>query len=431
MFSVDDYRWLNSPEARGHWSSLLHAELPSEAAILKWLRTKLPTPRASLLMEQFQLLPIAQRKFSDPHLWFWTRQLLEQSSDQDTAIETALDFPAGGTVHDICVGAGADCVAIANRPCNVIAYDNSPIACALARHNLDSHRLDTPVHEATAESIAIPSGSFIHIDPDRRPSGHRTTHLEWISPPWNTMQRLLAMAKGMSLKLAPGFRLAPYRTQDSESPNPQSIRYLSKQGSVRQQRWYWGIERWPSESTVLSMFLNQPAVERTSQFMAQREHSTLEQNSRTEGNWFHEWYPYHDANPGDSPHTPITSQLLEYVGDYDPVVRAAQLAPAFSVRYGWQLIENESGYLTSITNLPHPMVRWFRVIDRLPMDQKRLKSYSRTVKVGNWELKSRGIEIDLDATRKILATDSASKDRCTILFTCIEKRRFAVVCREV
>ena len=100
MFTIDDYSWLDSPESQMHWQSISRDPSVPASAILKRLRQSLTIPQASLLLEQYELLTASRKKVANPGDWFWTRQLLEQSSDEETASETALDFPAGASVND-------------------------------------------------------------------------------------------------------------------------------------------------------------------------------------------------------------------------------------------------------------------------------------------------------------------------------------------
>ena len=79
----------------------------------------------------------------------------------------------------------------------------------------------------------------------------------------------------------------------------------------------------------------------------------------------------------------------------------------------------------------HPMVRWFEVVENLPLDRKQLNAFAKSVKTRTWELKSRGIDLDLDAVRKVLPTDRSSTTQTTILFTKICEQHRAIVCKEV
>ncbi len=427
MFQVDDYRWLTSTNAQNYWQALCIERVCNPDLLLKRLRSSLPANQASILLEQVELLSLAKRKVINPHDWFWTRQLLEQSSDQETAIETAFDFPSESKVWDICCGAGADTVALSKRNLNVTAIDRCSVACELTRHNALSHGLQIEVFDRSAEEAVIDQGSYIHIDPDRRADGNRSSSLDRLSPAWHTIVKLLKQCQGMSLKLAPGTRVDLQRLHNQIERPPESIRFLSKDGSVRQQRWYWGLERWPVGSITASMHLNEPSTRRAAQFEMTCPRNTAGQTS-TSPNWFHETFLTEDVHAYDNQN--VTNSLSEFVADYDPSIRAAELSACFAMRYGWQLVDSNSGYITASRALVHPMVRWFRVLDNLPLDKKQIRTYARNAKVRTWELKSRGLEVDLDGLRRILPSDVTSTARMTILCTKIGNQHRAIFCRE-
>lgn len=428
MFEVEDYRWLSTMEAQKIWQSLIADPTTQPDALLKRLRSHLPTNHASLLVEQFELLGLAKRKVEQPHQWFWTRQLLEQSSDFETAADTALDFQPGNRVWDICCGAGADSVALANRGLTVQAVDRCPIACELTRHNARSHGLAINVFDRAAEQTEIDPESYVHIDPDRRADGTRSSSLDRLSPGWDTIVRLLGRCRGMSLKLAPGTRVDLNGLAQRVERPPESVRFLAKDGSVRQQRWYWGLERWPAGSITASMHLNEPSTRRAEQFAASHANAKSH-NTTTSHGWFHETFLTGEVHSMTSYN--LASSPSAYVADYDPSLRAAELSSSFAKRYGWRLIDSSSGYLTSNEASVHPMVRWFRVEEVLPLDNKRIKSFARAANVRTWELKSRGLEVDLNALRKVLPMEKKSEESMTILCTKLGSHHRAIFCKEL
>lgn len=428
MFDVDDYRWLSTSQAQKLWQSLCSEPKTKSDALLKRLRTMLPANQASLLAEQIELLAMAKKKFANPQNWFWTRQLLEQSSDFETAAETALDFPTSNRVVDICCGAGADSVGLAQRGLIVQAVDSCPIACELTRQNAQSHGLQIDVFDRSADQTEIDPHSYIHIDPDRRADGARSSSLDRLSPGWGTIVTLLGQCKGMSLKLAPGTRVDFNRLAQRVERPPESVRFLAKDGSVRQQRWYWGLERWPTGSITASMRLNEPSTRRAEHFAASQT-SYRTTNSTASQGWFHETFLTEEVHSANS--TNLAYAPSAFVADYDPSLRAAELSSRFAKRYGWQLMDSSSGYLTANEASVHPMVRWFQVVEVLPLDLKRIKSFARTANVRTWELKSRGLEVDLNGLRRILSTEEKCQESMTIFCTKLGDHHRAIFCKEV
>ena len=404
MVSIEDIQWLSTPQARQFWESIAALPVSQSLVVLNRARELFPLPQASLITAQFELLSIAKRKVSDPSKWFWTRLLLEQASDEVTARETAADFPKESHVHDICCGAGSDAIALSFQKLKVTAYDRCSIACELTRQNAASHSSFIDVIDAAAEDIRFASTDYINIDPDRRAEGRRVTSLEWLSPAVETIQSLVDRSKGLSLKLSPGLRI-DWNCPAKNSLVPESIRYLSKDGAVKQQRWYWGIDRWPVNSIVVSTH------SKSSDYV-----------------WAHEIFDR--STPSVDPCETLTDRCLEFIADYDPAIRAAERGADFAIRHRWNLIDSTSGYLTASQPRHHPMVRWFRLLHDIPMDRKQIKTLTKSLQPKAWELKSRGVEVDLDQIRKSLATSSDSNDTLTILFTRVGNRHRALVCCE-
>jgi hypothetical protein len=77
------------------------------------------------------------------------------------------------------------------------------------------------------------------------------------------------------------------------------------------------------------------------------------------------------------------------------------------------------------------MVRWFRILDVVPMDSKRVRAAARNWKACHWELKSRGVDIDLVAMQRQLHVDPASDQRRTFLFTRLGKQRVAILAQRM
>ncbi len=84
-----------------------------------------------------------------------------------------------------------------------------------------------------------------------------------------------------------------------------------------------------------------------------------------------------------------------------PVVRAAKLSLVFASSLGCQVLQQEGGYLVSQTANVHPFVKWYRVLEVLPQDRKKLVAYARSHPCRLWTLKSRGVEVDLDDGAKL------------------------------
>jgi SAM-dependent methyltransferase len=394
-----DFEWLTSSAGNAAWNSVLHDQpIP---AIDSRLDKTTARRRIEFLRLQRSFQASAKEKFPDPEHWFWTRKLLEQSSDHWCAAESANDFPAGEVVMDLCCGAGADAIALAQRSSQVVACDIDATALQLATLNAAKHQVELDVRLQPAETLEIPNDVWVHIDPDRRPGGARATYQHAFTPAWDDVQRLISQCRGISIKVAPGTR---FEGEDF----PPVVRFLSRQRSVRQQRWLWNTHRWPQDSIVVSAM-------------------------GTNG-WCHEVFSRGETDAAAS-HNDMHGRDLDpgfdrFIGDYDPGVRAAGVSALLAGRLGCTILF-ENGYLTGSEPTPHAMVRWFEVLEVMSLDRKKLAAYSRSMRAKSWELKSRGLEIDLDLLRKSMRVDPSSDCSFSLLCTRIQGKNRAVVAREV
>ncbi|MCU0713766.1 MAG: hypothetical protein MUC43_17035 [Pirellula sp.] len=389
MLRESDYEWLGSEQAIPIWEKMHSTNFGPEGLASELSHLVDRTRYETLLKEQWALSQSARTKFPNPQHWFWTRTLLEQSSDAWCAAETANDFPTNAKIVDVCGGAGADTLALASRCDAIRAIDRSPIAVALLKANAKLQGRSVDVRCESAEELKLQLPEYLHIDPDRRPTGKRITAIEGLQPSWTVISSLIASSQGTSIKVAPA-------TDWSELDDaPDTVRFLSRDRSVRQQRWLWGLDRWPRGSIVVSV--------------------------HTRDAWSHEVF---DQNNENEPNANLfcAQEPGAYVADYDPAIRAARVSASFAVRIGCKMLDSAGGYFTAEHCLPHGMVRWFRVLDVLSMDSKKLRAYARTAHVGSWELKSRGVTVDLDKVRKELPIAPDSRKSCTFLFSKIAGR---------
>lgn len=449
MISVDDYHWLASVDATEAWSFLwadAHTQGKRSATAKSTPVFARLRPSQQLLLEEQVAFAMgsAKRKVLEPERWRWTQRLLEQASDEWTAAETANDFPLGQPVIDVCSGAGVDTVALCRRMLSasnissehlhttglstdlVVPVDASGIACSLTALNSRNNGFLVHPIESKFEDISLSEDSWLHMDPDRRADGHRHVQLQQMQPAWESIAATLCRCKGASIKIAPGFQTTQGFEWGKCGP-PDARRWLSRDGSVRQQRLYWRLPRWGNGKRIVSLQRNDG-------------HWIHEQFSETEitgsevyrqldfGNWNADSYDNLSTNLIDDDFTRL--QLGSYVADQDPVLRAAQCSSALARRIGARILGNEFGYFHASSILEHPMLRWFRVHEILPLDRKKLKAYTRSVDTKRWELKSRNIDIDLVKLQRELITNKSASEVRWLLLTKIGPKHVAIAAEE-
>ncbi len=410
MMGPEQYAWLCSPQGLSAWRAMFIPSIDSPVHPTdRNSIAKLDRKCLDLLNEQALLADKARRKVDEPHRWFWTKNLLEQASDEWTARETALDAPMTlARWLDVCCGAGVDSIAMARRRPGCTGIDRNPIALRLAQANSSMNQVEVDWSECEAETIALDPDTYLHIDPDRRSEGLRTIDPFHSQPAWPWIADATRRCGAVSLKLAPGLRVDEgFDWRDAHHPN--AIRWLSWDGSVRQQRWYWGLDRWPDGSRVAS-------------------------SGRRNQGWHHEVFPFssiHAAGHAVNAVDEVSKLKSGWIGDQDPVVRAASVGGCLAERLGVACIGDRNGYYHSPEPVLHPMLQWFRIIEVESMDSKKIRSIASRLSARQWELKSRGVDIDLTVMQRQLRVDSNSDQTLTILFTRIGKKHVAVFAHRI
>ncbi len=171
---------MNDGFNEAQWLSVCDAILAGKS-LVDATRTVLTRSAEPFLSKQQRFQERAAKRFFQPERRLWTNQLLEQASDEHSAELSASYFPEGATIYDLCCGAGADSTSLARRG-NLVAVDRSPVAAAITKVNLAWNGCRGTVRCENVDAIDIPPDACVHIDPDRRSSGARTTSVEWFEP---------------------------------------------------------------------------------------------------------------------------------------------------------------------------------------------------------------------------------------------------------
>src|SRR5204863_8910314 len=112
-------------------------------------------------------------------------------------------FSNGERLADLCCGIGGDLLALADRS-ECIGVERDDVLARLAQRNCEvCGRAGGSVALADAAKFSVQDFAAWHIDPDRRPSGKRTTRVDFQEPPLKVLDELLAQNPNAAIKLAP------------------------------------------------------------------------------------------------------------------------------------------------------------------------------------------------------------------------------------
>ncbi len=365
-----------------------------------------------LLAYQRALQVKARKKFYDPSYWLFTSNLLQLASDQATAELVADYFPIDSNIIDVGCGCGSDAIALASRT-SVLAIDQNDFACQLTSANAALQRyagrkLKLNVETAIADEFPFNTNDFVHLDPDRRSEHGRSVQLQWHSPDFPTIKKIIAQSKGGSMKLAPACS-----DNVADFDVPISKQWITFSRSVVQQRWWWGIEAFDPRFDTLSSY-------------------------STSSGWRHEQLPNRsqqsltDQLEAAQQATVQIEGLGSYIGDTDPGLRAADLQVAYARRYGYRLIGDAMGFLTADELRNDSLSRWFRVLAVTKFDAKQIRKSLMALGFDGIILKTRNVrsvpvQVATMAARSgknaatVFATQSNGKHVAIIAEACGEK----------
>jgi hypothetical protein len=376
--SPADYRWLVSPEAEPYLASA--AAEPDLFARAARLRADLTADRARLVAEQVGLRARGVKKFADAGRLFFTSVGLEQATDGWTAAYKAQRCRAGGRVIDFCCGIGGDLMALAARgPAHGV--DRDPVAALFAEANCraltqnasqpgGAERPAVTVGVGEVAAMALAADDLWHIDPDRRPAGRRTTHVELHDPPADVIDGLLAIAPAGAVKLAPAADISDSWRERAE------LEWISSARECRQLVAWFG-----------------PLAEH-----AGRHRATLVPRGGLSDT---------QAAPSSivglpDVECPVAPAVGRYVFDPDPAVVAARLVGAVAHEHALAPLVAGGAYLTADRAIAHPLLTTFAVSEVMPWDVRRLKRFLRERQIGRLEVKQRGTRHDPAAVQREL-----------------------------
>jgi hypothetical protein len=361
---LEDYHWLISAEA-ALWLELWREAPPPSVAQVRELRRALSADRTHLVLEQCELRRRAATKFESAGRMFFTRQGLEQATDQWVARCKAQRFPAGQAVADLCCGIGGDLFGLA-RQSTVTGVDVNPVHTLLAEANARALELPTCALEtADAGPWPVHDCAAWHIDPDRRSHGHRTAQLPFSEPPVEAIRRLLDACPHAGLKLAPAADIPDDWAAVAER------QWIGSGRECRQQVvWFASLALHPQLRSAL-------VVDR---------HGQASEPLVGRG----------DERCGTAP------AIRRFVYEPHACVLSAQLTHALGSQLSLDLIDPQVAYLTGDQPIEDLRLSTFEVMDVLPFDVRTLRAALGERRIGNLEVKKRGVIIDPAAVRRQL-----------------------------
>ncbi len=307
----------------------------------------------------------ARAKFSRGNEMWLDSVGLEQATAEAVALHKGRRF-ACPLVVDLCSGIGGDSLALA-QAANVIGVDSNHGMCRRLAWNAAVYEVADRVLpcRANAEAFTIPSGAWIHIDPDRRTSGHeRARRLIGYVPGLDFLRHLTRTVPGGAIKLSPASDFAAQFT----APGLE-VELISLGGECKEATVWFG-----AAATCL------------------RRATKLPENVT---------WTDHDGNADEFFRVPV-APTSAFIYDPDPALLRAGLLDGFAAAHGLQRIAGDIDYLTSVRLVDTPFLAAFEVQSVHRLDLKQLRRLVAEKDLGPLEIKLRGLDLTPEALRKQL-----------------------------
>ncbi|MCK8609810.1 SAM-dependent methyltransferase [Agromyces sp. C10] len=342
------------------------------------------------VLTQSRLRARARAKFGEfADRMLFTEPGLEQATRLRVAALHAGRYARAGLRHvaDLGCGIGGDALAFAAMDLEVTAADADEVTAAIAAFNLTPFPHAQVLHSA-AEDVPLGGIDAAWLDPARRTTAGGTTKRIADAADYSPS---LDFAFGLAERMPVGVKLGP-GTDRGLVPAGTEAQWVSVDGDV-------------VELAVWTGPLARPGVGRAALVIR--------------GDAAHELVAPADSE--DAPVGPLGDYLYEPDG---AVIRARLIGDLARANGGWMLSEGIA-YLTADREIDSPFARGFRVIERLPADERHLRQALHSRGVGTLEIKKRGVDVDPAAlrTRLKLKGDTAA----TVVLTREEGRHVALL----
>ena len=401
--SPDDYCWLVS-SAAADWLHEAAAAGPNLVAATARLRKGLSAERTHLVLEQAELRRRAKSKFELASSMFFTPIGLEQASDSIIARYKAQRFGDFVDVTDLCCGIGGDLLALAQLgqtvgvdrdvAVSILAEANLRVAAEAVEPGASLRRGESFVVTGEVTPRSVDDCGAWHLDPDRRPAGRRTTHVELAEPSPAAIDALRDVQPNGAVKLAPASDVPDDWSGEAE------LEWISRGGECRQLVVWFG---------------------RLASAVGQRRATALDKLGGAAS----------ICGPvsGEPPRAPVAAQLGRYLFEPDAAVLAAELVGTLANDFSLRSIAPGAVYLTGDSSMASALLTPFEIQEVLPLDLKRIKALVRARGIGQLEVKKRGVDHDPAAIQKQLR--GPGSERATLILTRIKDDAIAILARRV
>jgi hypothetical protein len=348
-----------------------------------------PGDVVAAVLGQARLRAKAKAKFGEfASRMLFTPDGLEQATRLSVASLHAGRFAGAGidVVADLGCGIGGDALAMAALDLGVLAVERDEVTAAVASFNLAPFEA-ARVELGDAQSVDLAGVGGVWLDPARRSGGSRLADPADWSPSLDWAFEL-ASTLPTGIKLGPGL-------DRTLLPDEGEAQWVSVDGEVVELAVWSGVLARPGVGRAALVLRSGRAAELTAP------HDSL------------------DAEAG---------ALGEYLLEPDGAVIRARLIGDLARGLpgdGGRMLDPTIAWITSDTAPATPFGAAFRVVERFPLDVKRLKKELAARGIGTLEIKKRGVDVDPAAFRARLSLKG--DNAATLVLTRIAGARVALL----
>lgn len=350
-----------------------------------------PPGLVAAVLSQSKLRARATAKFGAfAERMLFTEAGLEQATRLRVAALHAGRFQSAGItrIADLGSGIGGDALAMASLDLEVTAVERDEVTAAIAAYNLALWPNATVVNADVTE-FDLAGFEGVYLDPARRTSGHQNTSR--LTDPAD-YSPTLGFAFGVAERLPTGIKLGPGIDRDLIPPGAEAQWVSVDREVVELGLWFGGLARTGIRRSALVI----------------GEHGTAE------------------LSAGEDSADVATGTLGRYLYEPDGAVIRARLIGDLGRRLGATMVSDGIAYLTADTAVETPFASRFRVVESLPLDERRLKRELASRGIGTVEIKKRGVDVDPAAFRRKLALHGT--ESATLVLTRVAGRHTALLC---
>lgn len=370
--AIEAEAWvLSTPEGRDLLSEVARVSAPRPADMARW-RKHANVSRIAAAVRLADSRRRAAAKFSRADRMWLDPVGLEQATAEMVAHHKGARFEVP-VVVDLCAGIGGDTLALARRS-DVLAVD---LDHGMGRRIAWNARVYEVSHRvfpcrSQAERFPIPSGAWVHVDPDRRAGrGTRARSVADYAPGLEFLRNLVRSVPGGAIKLSPASDFSV------QFPEPEyEVELISLGGECKEATLWFGAAA-------------------TCRRRATRLPERVTWTDR-------------DGEASERARVDITP-VASYVYDPDPALLRSGLLDSFAAAHGLTRIAPDVDYLTADRLIATPFLSAFEVMSVHPLDVKRLRRVVAENDLGPLEIKLRGLNLAPEVLRKQISAEGSGK----------------------